>query len=222
MERGERSVKEVGHCVIHYINPCKIEEVSEDQDLKKLQFDLIFSENTIYGLTDPLGTVSQLYNFLRPRTGLLFMDDFFFWVQGQDKIEVDCFGDLRGINIAKLLSAIRVPFLMRRACRNNYNYDYHHFIVSRKDEAPCQLPLSYLSTEESSFLCEGLAEIYGDNKAYFCANDSALGAFKERDDEFFEGKMYGDKDLYDFFPKNVWCNKSQTYEGPVFPQILDQ
>ncbi len=134
---------EVDRCKVFNLGTFKIENLfakfkEEKFDLEN-KVDLIVSQWCFRRLADPTGTLEQTFNLLRPRTGILLIDEFFF-LRNEETLKNDS-----NRRMAQLFLDMKVPFLIRYF---GLSYSNHHFIVRRPDENPCQIPMSYLGTSD--------------------------------------------------------------------------
>ena len=143
---GEKQVTE-GNCIIYNIGNCKIEELADQLKEFSLEgkVDCIVSSWCFRHLADPLGTFVQTYNFLRPYTGLLFMDWFFFLNEDQ-KLKFDVFTEANPFtqNMFSVLKYTKAPYVVQwwDCCRS-----LDRFVLRKPDNNPCRLPLAYKNTE---------------------------------------------------------------------------
>lgn len=138
---GEPEVSIQEKCTIYKFSAFKIEDLSNvfKQKIPTLEgkVDLIVSKWTFRHLVDPVGTFIQAYNMLRPITGLLMMDGFFF-------SDSDEYFDLGKVNMdddfRKLLEELGVPFVISPYFVNR---SLNHFSLKKPDNQPCKLPMNY-------------------------------------------------------------------------------
>jgi hypothetical protein len=214
--RGEQSLEpEVsvnGKCIIYKLGSFKIEELETAFKTRGYQLqnkmDLIISSWTFRHLVDPVGTLVQAYNHLKPGIGLFLFDGFFCGYHSQK----DPLGGMTPyLNMAMLLLDTKAPFLIdpddgTRALNN--------FILKRNSEESLKLPLHY------------------DNYTYIGSNSQvnsgAMTIFKRTKPEpniySFEfipsmqtyNKLCGDQDLFNYFQDNkLFSFMGRKYNGPL-------
>jgi len=147
--RGEQyldnPIEENGRCKIYRLGGFKVEEL--ESEFKKLRLDLnnkidlAASNWCIRHLADPTGTVLQTYHLLRPKTGILLVDGFFFLYQNQSLYK-NC--DDQIVRINRLFLATRAPFITQL---NDGGQCLNHYMLRRIDGASLQIPMQYDSTE---------------------------------------------------------------------------
>lgn len=144
--RGEMPVypeyTQVGKCHMYYLGHIQIENLG--YELKKHglnlkhQIDIIVSRWSLRHLADPLGTFLQAYELLKPQTGLMLFDEFYFlrnhqlkhWHQSQ--------------SLLSLLWETQTPFLMFQPADHQLP---SHFIIKKPSSSPLQLNWSYQDIE---------------------------------------------------------------------------
>lgn len=187
---GEK-VKTKGKCKIYNLGKFKIEELSEafkDHELfLENKLDLIVSRYCFRHLVDPVGTFVQTYGLLRPETGLLLMDGFYFQLQNDDRPHE---------YTEKLMLDTKAPFLMKL---HPVGRSTNHFIMRRPNANPCKLQMTYLGMEwansgdydiASQSVIKFRREAHEDDKRY--SNMEALEYSTFR----------GDKALYNWLKKD--------------------
>jgi len=146
--RGEQNKdpekKTLGNIHIYELGAVKVEDISNVLQ-QRLDFDcldkldLIVSSWTSRHLVDPLGTLVYSYNLLRPGTGKMFFNSFFFAVAEEDEKETD-----ETTPLFLLLHQAKIPFL---ACQCKYSCKMWSgepaYILSRPSPKPMELPLRY-------------------------------------------------------------------------------
>ncbi|MGC1877980.1 MAG: ankyrin repeat domain-containing protein [Rhabdochlamydiaceae bacterium] len=181
---------------IYNLGAFKIEELFEEFKEGRLDLqnkvDLIVSHWCFRHFADPVGTFVQTYNLLRPKTGFLLLDGFFFETN-TNLDEMD--GNRR---LTQLFLDIKTPFL------TNYHQimnSSNHFMVQRVESTPCQLPMSYLGSRDpghgwqigSDCVTQFSREPQEADKEGF-----HLPSAKINDYNF----IYGNKRMYDWLKKN--------------------
>lgn len=130
-----------GKCTIKNWDRFRIENLSDElldrQKYLEKKVDLIVSSYCLHHLVDPMGTLLQAYELLRPETGLLLANQFYFLVK--DETEYDSLG------LYLSLIDSKASFLARDGLRKEPT-----FILSRKDEKSLQMPLRYKGFESTS------------------------------------------------------------------------
>jgi len=139
--RGEDNtyppVKIEGICISYEIGGFQVENISDELDRCGLditeKLDLIVSSHTFRHLVDPVGTFSQMYNLLRPGTGLMMANnDFDYYLQKENGSNE--FGETMNI-----LQKTWAPFV--------YKGSVEGFILRRPDNKTCCLPFNYVGLE---------------------------------------------------------------------------
>lgn len=201
--RGEtnldKAVTELGRCKLYEFGQFQIETLMDEFQQRGLQLankvDLVVSRWCFRHLVDPVGTFTQAYDLLRPKTGHLLLDGFFF-LHGNEKTRNESinFND----RMIRLCLETRAPFLTRR-------YDsarsLDHFILRKPDDHPCHLDKQYLDIVEVSVGWLGESE--------------AVTRFKndvENPPMPYKGDYRGDKSMYErlkqkgllHVPASVW------------------
>ena len=144
--RGERNLEEreiqLDRYTLYNLGAFKIEELFEEFRKQGFELenklDLVVSRWTFRHLVDPLGTFVQTYNLLRPGTGFLLLDGFFF-LHEEDKDP-----EAGNKNMLQLFLDTKAPFLTQHW---NDTRSLNRFLLKRPDAAPCSLPMSYIGLE---------------------------------------------------------------------------
>ena len=108
------------------------------------EIDAVFTKKRLVKAVDPVGTCAQLYNLLRPKTGLLFGDEFYFNIEGNSSMD----GDEIFPYHMSLFRDLGAPFILKRSL--DPDTSCLDFVLCRKDEKPCRLPMSYHDLERIS------------------------------------------------------------------------
>lgn len=159
-EQNSHSVSRTeGKCKIYEFCSFKIECLeSEFKIIQQIfdvdftnQCDAIFTRWCLYHLVDVIGTLVQIFNLLRPTTGLLLADGFKYSLC-EDNFEEETFKK----NFFTILLATQAPFIIDGLTNDGTNpltYDsfgkgdpeivFNHFVLRRPCEKRCELPLSY-------------------------------------------------------------------------------
>lgn len=216
--RGERVV-ETDRCKIYLLGAFKVEELFTE--FKKQGFDL---ENNVdltvtrwcfRHLVDPVGTLARTYNLLRPHTGLFLFDGFFFLLENTQ---------MNGISGNRLMTQLildtKASFLTKD---HGDNKSLNHFILQRRDETPCQLPLSYLGSEfsgsnyqiGSQTVTRFKREPQKEDKEKFhlpggFSVDNATNSIV-----YDYSNIYGDKKMYNWLKQNGLFSKKNTPWKPL-------
>ncbi len=136
----------VGKCELLNLGAFKIEELFEEFKNRRIDIengvDLIVSSWTFRHLVDPTGTFLQTLRLLRPETGRLFMDGFFFLFEDQ-KCEGDAYGN---INMILLLIACKVEFVIDNC---DAKKSLNNFCIKRTNSDPIHIPLEYIKFESA-------------------------------------------------------------------------
>ncbi len=195
---GERVI-ETDRCKIYNLGAFKAEELfaefqREGLDLEN-KVDLTVSHWCFRHLIDPVGTLAQVYNLLRPETGFLLVDGFLFAYE-QETEDMD-----RNRQMTQLFLDMKVPFLTQvpEDCRGGAN----QFMLKRPNCNPCSLPMSYLGEEQ--FLHDNFSrarftrEPQGSDSEEFDFPSPKIHNYK---------LIFGDKGMFDWLENNgLFTNK---------------
>jgi SAM-dependent methyltransferase len=149
--RGEKNldkrVKEVGQCKLYEFGQFEIERLIENFHTEGFQlqnkFDLVVSRWCFRHLVDPVGTFMQAYDLLRPKTGYLLLDGFFFLSENERLSDPSINFNNKMTN---LLLKIGAQFLTRN---HRESGSLNHFIVNKIDNRPCNLGINYVGITEA-------------------------------------------------------------------------
>lgn len=156
-------IKKAGRFTQYDIGQCQIENLLEAFEalgekgfpIKSLhhKLDLCLSSFTFIHLIDAVGTFLQAYDLIRPKTGMMLSDGFYFSLPEEDDPKYPGKSDnylleaayldfdvKANINLYWLLNVIGAPFLVNGKTRSG---SLNEFIIQKTDEAPLKLPLSY-------------------------------------------------------------------------------
>lgn len=153
------SIERTKLCEIHNLGMFKIEELSKEFEKRgfdlKNKVDLIVSSFTFRHLVDSVGTFVQTYDLLRPKTGYLLFDGFYFATDERPKA-FDRHGVLGGL-ITQILVDIGASFISCfDPCGSSLYISSH--IAQKHRDTPCQIPLKYkelISRSSSGFSDSG-------------------------------------------------------------------
>lgn len=107
------------------------------------EIDAVFTHKSLFKQSDPVGTCLQIYNLLRPKTGLFFGDEFYFNIEGnalKDGTEIFAYH-------MSLFRDIGAPFMIKRSFPEGARLN---FVIRRNDKEPCHIPMQYLALERIS------------------------------------------------------------------------
>lgn len=220
--RGEKNphpaLRRDGKCILHELGGFQIENLISDflahgMNLDK-QIDVIVSNWCFRHLVDPLGTFLQAYSLLRPKSGLLLMDGFFYdrGIDSPEQWEND-----PTINMLLLLLESNAPFLIRPY---NSGRCIDQFILRRPDHQECHIPLTYNSIKplhncQVNSLTITLFNWHPTN------NEESLLNLNIGMTNYIEGSVSGDKALYDYLNENSIISDSISYHGPLLKKPVD-
>ncbi|OHE73912.1 MAG: hypothetical protein A2007_00215 [Verrucomicrobia bacterium GWC2_42_7] len=134
-----------GNCTLYNLGRFKLEEI-EDILKERMppqfgdltgQLDLIISAWTLRHLIDPLGSFAQLYNLLRPSSGVMFIDEFWFDQNAFPVGEIPNSGPLSIMPYLVIDLNVKFLFNPMTNCKNP------SYAIARTNEKKCQIPLSY-------------------------------------------------------------------------------
>lgn len=139
--RGEKfdgpALTTEGRTKIYRLGGFKIEELTKAFPQHHLdlmnKIDVITSRWSFRHFCDPVGTFIQTYNFLRPKTGVLMTDGFFFKTPSTTP-------ETYTEQMIDLFSATKAPFVLRYYSEGR---SLDHFLLQRPDELPMQLSIKY-------------------------------------------------------------------------------
>ena len=103
----------------------------------KNKVDLVVSSWTFRHLVDPVGTLTQTIDLLKPKTGHLLMDGFFALEKNDQTLDKDS----ANLNLQKVLTKLQVPVIL--------SYEdsiLAQFALKRPSSNPCSLSLAYADT----------------------------------------------------------------------------
>lgn len=198
---GDRIV-ETALCKIYNLGAFKIEELfakfkKQELDIEN-KLDLIVSKWCFCHLVDPVGTLTQTYNLLRPKTGFLLMDGFMFLQEKDNLLTTD-----PNSRLIQLFSDITAPFLTQ--FHSTFS-DLNHFILQRSDNIPCQLPMTYLDAEQALGY-----QIQSERVTRFSRR--AQKEDKEISSELSDyNNLYGNQILYDWLKVNELFLERSTWK----------
>lgn len=205
----EESVK--GKCIIYKLGAFKIEELESTFKAKGFDFknkiDLIVSSWAFRHLVDPVGTLVQAYNHLRPDTGLFFFDGFFFGYDTQkDALE----GMVPYLNMSTLLLDTKAPFLIDP---DNGGRAINQFILKRVGEALLELPLKYDTYQYIGNSYQVSSEVMTIFKRTSPVLDISEFQFIPSMETY--DKLCGDQALFNYFRDNkLFSFRGRKYNGP--------
>lgn len=192
--RGEsyfhKKLIETDRCKIYNLGSFKVEEIFEE--FKKNGFDLegkvdlAVSSWCFRHLVDPVGTFVQTYNLLRPESGFLMVDGFFFVCKDDDINSVD-YND----KMVQLFLSTQSEFLCRYEDMHN---SLNQFILRRTNASSCHIPMNYAD----------LKEVYGRNHGLtkdITVFDKITEDLECESLEEDSSVVVGDEKLYDFLSK---------------------
>jgi len=142
--RGEQNlntqITDTPRCRIYELGSFKIEEMATEFEKRGLdhlknKIDMASSRWCLRHLADPVGTFAQIVNFLRPQSGHFMFDGFLFLYQDQNQKDAPY-----NRNMVQLLLDAKVSFLMMAFSSGR---SLNHFVIKKKEDVPCQLPMSY-------------------------------------------------------------------------------
>lgn len=218
--RGEanldEAVKVLGQCRLYEFGQFQIETLMDEFQKRGLQLankvDLVVSKWCFRHLVDPVGTFTQAYNLLRPKTGYFLFDGFFF-LHENEKIRDNSLNF--NARMIRLCLETQAPFLTNRY---NVTRSLDHFVVGKQDERPCLLRKQYLGIENPV--------------REFQIGSETVTRFKVPSDVegiplLKKGSYRGNKDMYERLrqkgllhnPKSVWGplqNKDTDKNTPPF------
>jgi hypothetical protein len=190
--------QEAGLCTIHYIKHCNFERLSERLEKYSLtnRIDLCASQLCFRFLVDPLGTLVQAYDLLRPN-GLLFMDDFVFRFEGQTVTSGSY------ANILAILKFIDTPFaIWGDRCKVSCQ-----FVLQKNKPGRAEIPVLYSHVEHRNWEHSLTALLV----VFKC--NGVQPDFETREEPgrqiltFTDGALYGTPELISFI---LDCDKRST------------
>ncbi len=141
-QNKEESIIDEGKVVRYNLGQFKIEDMHEAFNKRGFflvnKADLVFSNMTFRHFVDPLGSLAQTYELLKPGKGLLLMDRFF----PANELDISFPSDNElNMRIKNILTKLQVPVLL------NYDPDDYtttQFALKRPDSKPFPLQGEYL------------------------------------------------------------------------------
>jgi hypothetical protein len=209
--RGERSLANEmtleGKCHIYKFGAFKIEDLEQAFSSKGIdlcgKLDLIVTSWCFRHLADPLGTMVQAYNLLRPQTGLFFGDGFFYKLAGQSMDELDMFKC--EANMINLLLNMKVPFLIHP---DSSMRRLNAFVFKKDNSAPLQLPLQYDGTESAT----SGSQVYSGIITNFQVQEDPSPWEKDSQIEDNPHFLYGEKELFNYLSDNNLFYKAKEFQ----------
>ncbi len=146
--RGETNLDKpatkLGQCILYQYGAFQIETLEDELQKRGLQLankvDLVVSRWCLRHLVDPLGTFTQAYDLLRPKTGHLLLDGFIFLYENEQMSRSLNFNS----RMIRLCLETRAPFV---------TFDptdppsLNHFVVNKPNAHPCHVQKQYLGSE---------------------------------------------------------------------------
>lgn len=208
--RGEtnldRAVTELGQCMLYEFGQFQIEAIVDEFQRRGLQLtnkvDLAVSRWCFRHLVDPVGTFAQVYDLLRPKTGYLLLDGFYFLHENENMSDKSLYFNGRMI---RLFLETGAPFLTRR---HDDNRSLDHFILNKPDDRPCRIKKQYIGTAYPGYGWQIGSETV-----------TRFKELKEKDAKItrvlYEGDYRGDKALYEQLRQQGLLNNSALVWGPL-------
>ncbi|MCP5507340.1 MAG: ankyrin repeat domain-containing protein [Chlamydiales bacterium] len=202
----EKAVTELGQCRLYELGQFHIETLIDEFEKRGLQLankvDVVVSRWCFRHLVDPVGTFTQAYDLLRPKTGHLLLDGFFFLHENETmRDESIDFNE----KMIRLCLETRAPFLTRYY---NSTRSLDHFVVIKTDERQCHLHKQYLGTENPGWGWQIGSETVTRFK-------ELEGSDIEAAPLLWEGEYRGDKDMYEWLRQNGLLDNSNLVWGPL-------
>jgi|GEM_PF-3633228 len=170
----------------------RVREIHPDFPQMEGNVDFSISKMTFLHLVDPLGTLVQAYQMLKPETGLLMSDGFYcellndYHSASNDRGFFEGFGQHHTLYLALILSGAQVLINPE-----GISARLHQFILKRKDGQQLNIPLQYSTriadSSDATHHQHKLATYQVQNETWAAFLGSALG-----DNQTF----VGDKALY--------------------------
>ncbi len=205
--RGEtnldKTVTELGQCKLYEFGKFQVETLMDEFQQRGLHLsnkvDLIVSKWCFRHLVDNVGTFTQTLDLLRPKTGHLLIDGFFFLAQNERMC-----GESLNFNarMTRLCLETQAPFLTR--CYDSAG-SLDHFIVNKPDDRPCHLNRQYIGTVD---IGSGW-DIKSETVTRFIEFNGKVPPL------LWEGDYRGDKGLYERLKQNGLLCKSNEVWGPL-------
>ena len=137
---GDRVI-ETSRCKLYKLGAFKVEELFDQFKANGLDLenkvDLVVSRYTFRHLADPVGTFTQVYDHLRPGSGILSMDGFFFLEEGDAK---SSYSEDYDAKMIRLFSDTKARFISRD---HTVGGSLSHLMLQRSDASKCELPMKY-------------------------------------------------------------------------------
>lgn len=210
---GGPKLKQNGVCKLYEVDVFKVEDLRTLLDIfyKKWGFslhnslDLIVSTYCFVHLHDPIGTLVEAYNLLRPKTGMMLVSDVYPLFEDE--------GLSRNLNpepVIELLRDINAPLLVE-----SYRDHFRSlpFLLQRPDEKPLQLNWDYSGLRSYKFNQSEFRLI----ATLAPRKRSELPPFSEEFNKERLNYFFGDKALYSFLDKH--CPKFHK-DHPTFAPLF--
>ncbi|MBS0651574.1 MAG: ankyrin repeat domain-containing protein [Verrucomicrobia bacterium] len=210
--RGENNldeeVVETDRCKIYNLGAFKVEELFEQFKQRGLNFenkiDLAVSRWCFRHLADPVGTTVQVYNLLRPHTGYLCLDGFFFLCNDETFMKVNS-----NIRMTRLFLDMKAPFL---TAYNGGVRSLNHFIMRRPDDSPCRVPMSYLDSISPGDFCQVGSDCITRFERKAQEGDDQAVNYPTNHREC-SNHIKGDKQTYDWLKENgLFCESNLVWQ----------
>ncbi len=224
--RGEKNSTETpfeeGLCQIYSLGSFKIEDLTDQLKERNLELsgkiDLAVSRFSFRHLADPVGTFVQTYDLLRPKTGHLLIDGFFFLNEEQNMEEAWNIEGFRNIHthffnkqLTQLFISTLAPFVAQPYQGSVPSHSLNRFLLRKPNTSPCRLPMCYSGTVEakdydvfSHRVTQFRREEQPDEDQWFQVPDP-IGA------PYGDEPLFGDKALYE------WLKTHDVLENPCLP-----
>jgi len=189
----------------------KIEEASKELRKRGLLIEgavaMAVSHFCLRHLADSVGTFTQMFDSLQPKTGLLPMDGFFFLTQEDSSWQTyQNSTSTPDLNMFLLLNNVSAPFLM-------WNFSgagsLNHVILKRPDQNPCQLTLRYHKVLPRTGRVGDLGSQYVIQ--FKMGSKSSVNKAEELGINFSTPKLYENKSLFVWLKKNNLLHRSKNW-----------
>ncbi len=221
----ESSLEKCNH---YQLGAFKIENIIEEFNKREIEpinnFDLIVSHYTMRHLVDPLGTLLQVYDMLKPGHGMLLSDGFYLAIDNEihtlpdeaikilKEMGIDDMLTSNPDRLHKVLEYINMinPILVY-GCKN----DLDQFVLVKEKDKKLELPYEYTNYKS----IDEYIDCYARNVIQFKDNGllQGQGIGLNNLGRVEEGYFRGSSQLYKFLIENkVLVHDSLLYQGQLF------
>ena len=215
---GSPEIIVIGNVKLHYYGGFRSEDLSSEFNAKghmlENNVDLIVSRFSLRHMIDPIGTMLQAYDLLKPNTGLILTDDFSIKYTNLDgsllyenkpgKFE----GHLKQFHIYSHLDANVLMCPSTAGARS-----FYHFNIQKLTPDIAKVPITYSGLvfhKGRRNVCEYKTEFSS------LIQTKEMEVFSPCTGAYLSAGCLGDKELYDWFENNdLFSSDRYTYCGDI-------